>query len=162
MVSFLPKPCFYSICTIAYQWTRLQTRNFKHPMSWRLGVSLKMRWFPRSMEEIYGFQSMGDPQNGWFAMETPLKIDDLRGTPHFRNPPYGKWWKSKFSITFQGGPRFSDKPRFKFSKLADLPKNLKCQCQGDDYDRNQAGQPQIRSPNVNSECKHASLRSDEP
>jgi hypothetical protein len=29
---------------------------------------------------------MGGPQNGWFRMENPIKMDDL-GHPHLRKPP---------------------------------------------------------------------------
>ena len=35
-----------------------------------------MWWFPK----------LGVPQNGWFLMENPIKLDDL-GVPHFRKPP---------------------------------------------------------------------------
>ena len=28
------------------------------------------------------------PQNRWFIMANPIKIDDFMGYPHFRKPPY--------------------------------------------------------------------------
>ena len=38
------------------------------------------------MDATYGcFQKLKVPQNGWFIMETPIKMDDLGGTPIFGN-----------------------------------------------------------------------------
>ena len=35
---------------------------------------------------VYGcFPKIGIPQNGWFIMENPIKMDDLGGTPIFGN-----------------------------------------------------------------------------
>ena len=34
-----------------------------------------------------GFHKWGVPQNGWFIMNNPMKMDDL-GCPHFTKPPH--------------------------------------------------------------------------
>ena len=53
--------------------------------------TLQIRW------EIWVFPNIGVPQNGWFIVENPIKIDDL-GVPlfletpiyHFFTDPIGK------------------------------------------------------------------------
>ena len=37
---------------------------------------------------------MGVRKNGWFIRGNPTKMDDFKGYPHFRKPPYeyGETW----------------------------------------------------------------------
>ena len=36
---------------------------------------------------IWGFPEIGVPQNGWFLMENPIKVDDW-GVPLFQETPH--------------------------------------------------------------------------
>ena len=39
---------------------------------------------------IWGFPTIVVPQNGWFVMENPIKMDDLLGVPLFLETPISK------------------------------------------------------------------------
>ena len=46
-------------------------------------------WRLKNTHAPYGvFPKIGVPQNGWFIMENPIKMDDL-GVPPFKETPIG-------------------------------------------------------------------------
>ena len=72
-------------------------REFLHIPTLRMGLeplkTLKILfdregvWILRASEIIWVFPKIGIPQNGWFIMENPIKMDDL-GYHYFRKHPF--------------------------------------------------------------------------
>ena len=82
-----------------YFWCTFQTQKLMmHPPKrvWRgSGISKAVKF------EIWMFPKIGVPQNGWFIMENPIKMDDL-GVPLFLETPISWLWREIFYDLFGG------------------------------------------------------------
>ena len=82
-----------------------------------MAIPVKMDSFENNIQLPGCFQNIGVPQNGWFTMENPIKMDDLGGPPLFLETPiyyvypgtcefvlYFVAWNHKFKIRSELAP----------------------------------------------------------
>ena len=65
-------------------------------IAWRVLSGMILQVSPT----VWVIPKIGVPQNGWFKMENPIKMDDLGGKPHY-------FWKHQYRPIynwFLGGP----------------------------------------------------------
>ena len=111
-----------SICLLLHCrscWQVSTGSNFKKNTRWMR----KTNW--NSKECIWGFPKIGVPQNGWFTMENPIKMDDLGGTTMFGNihidysKPHLLSWVAGFRKGEEGMDNISSFVRM-FSRMRDI------------------------------------------
>ena len=66
----------------------------KNPVPWIIWEILRLIWV---------FPKIGVPQNGWFIMENPIKMDDLGGFPIIFGNTHIKPLQSRFDFLFGVG-----------------------------------------------------------
>ncbi len=69
-----------------FRWQHINEKN-RVPWNWDEWRTLNQM----AIATLWVFPKIGVPQNGWFLMENPVKIDDLGAHPYFWKHPCATW-----------------------------------------------------------------------